>query len=241
MGPLSKSICKLFVALCSVALFVHLASAGTVTYTSSSAFAAATGINVVENYGTLTDGEDIASGSTVDGITYSGFSLSDGATDLDISDLYHSISGLNLGADHTADGSAYTYFLGGEGATITFAQPVNAFGMFFDMDLNSADSYGFTTSTGATASVGGGSYDTGAKTFTFAGLTSTTPFTSITFYSVGGDADYAIPEIEAQFASTNTANSVPQPAPEPASAQLLVAGLGLVGIGLAKKKIIGRG
>jgi hypothetical protein len=213
----------LLISLGAIGLLAPLAAASTVTYTSSAAFQAATNINLLENYGTLTDGQLISSGSTVDGFTYSGFVLTDGSTDLDITSLYHSLSGLDLGADHTASGSANTYFMGDEGATITFSSPVNAFGIFFDMDLNAADSYGFTDSNGDSVSVGGGSYDTSANTFVFAGLTSTRPFTSITFSSKGGDADYVIPEFEAN-AICEKASAVP----EPASAQLLLTGIALL-------------
>ena len=203
-------------------LSAGLASAGTVTYTSSSAFQGATTVNATENYGSgFSNGEDLSSGFSADGITYSGFVLTSGATLLDITNQYDSFSGLSLGADHTAAfGSGFTYFLGGEGATLTFAIPVTAFGMFFNVNLNTG-TYGFTTSVGS-ASTGSAAYDTG--TFVFAGLTSTTPFSSVTFSSAGGV--YNVPELLA----TTTA------APEPATIGLALAG----GLLLAARKFAAR-
>ncbi|MGA2182691.1 MAG: PEP-CTERM sorting domain-containing protein [Bryobacteraceae bacterium] len=223
MGHLSKSICKLLVSLGAVALFAPLASATIVTYSSSAAFEAATNINLLENYGTLTDSQLIGSGSTVDGVAYSGFVLTNGATNLEITNQFQSISGLDLGANHTVSGPQYAYFLSGEGATIGFSAPVTAFGIFFDMDISQSASYGITNSNGDSFSVGGSSYDT--KTFAFAGLTSTKPFTSVKFFSSGSGANYAIPEFEAK-------SSVP----EPASAQLLLAGVALLGAGLFARR-----
>jgi hypothetical protein len=141
-------------------LLAGLASATTITYTSSVAFEAATTVNLTENYGAgFANGQDLASGFSADGITYSGFVLSGGATALDITNQYNSFSGLSLGADHTAvSGSAFTYFLGGEGATLTFSSPIDAFGMFFNVNLNSG-TYGFTTSVGS-ASTGSAAWDT---------------------------------------------------------------------------------
>jgi hypothetical protein len=184
-------------------LSVGLASAGTVTYTSSAAFEGATTVNATENYGSgFSNGEDLASGFSADGITYSGFALTSGATLLDITNQYDSFSGLSLGADHTAAfGAGFTYFLGGEGATLTFDIPVTAFGMFFNANLNSG-TYGFTTSVGS-ASTDSVAYDT--STFVFAGLISTTPFSSVTFSSGGGV--YNVPELLGTAAS-----AVPEPA-----------------------------
>ncbi len=63
--------------------------------------------------------------------------------------------------------------------TVTFAAPVNAFGLFFNVNLNSGD-YGFSTSLG-TATTGSTNYD--INSFVFAGLLSTnTQFTSATFF-----------------------------------------------------------
>ena len=207
-------------------LSVGLASAGTVTYTSSAAFEGATTIDATENYSGFTNGQDLASGFTSDGVTYSGFVLTSGATLLDITNQYDSISGLSLGADHTAAlGAAFTYFLGGEGATLTFAVPVYAFGMFFNANLNSG-TYGFTSSVGS-ASTDSVAWDT--STFVFAGLISTTPFSSITFSSTGGAAVYNVPELLG-----STTSAVPEPA------TIGREGLPYGGLLLAARKFTGR-
>lgn len=189
---------------------VSIASAGTVSYTSSAAFEAATSVDFTENYGSFSNGQIVTPGFSQDGVTYSGFVLTQGATNLDITNLYNSFSGLSLGADHTSLGSSDTYFFGGEGATLTFSAPVFAFGMFFNANLNSG-AYGFSTSAGS-ASTGSGSYDTG--TFVFAGIVSTTPFSSISFLSDGTNAVYNVPELLATTAS-----------PEPSTLASSLAGL----------------
>jgi hypothetical protein len=233
MAQLSKSICKLLGILSAFTVFATLASAGVVTYTNSGAFEAATDVNLVENFGTLTNGQDISSGSTVDGLTYSGLVLTDGAADLDITNQFDTISGNDLGADHTASGSADTYFLSGEGATITFPEAVTAVGMYFDVNLDSANSFGFTDSNGDSASVTSSSYET--NTFVFAGLTSTTPFNSITFSSSGdSNAIYLVPEIEASAQQVGPAFVA---TPEPGSAQLLFGGIALLAVGLFGRRL----
>jgi PEP-CTERM motif len=77
--------------------------------------------------------------------------------------------------------------------------------------------YGINTSVGD-ASTGGGSYD--ISTFVFAGLISTTPFTSAEIFSNSGGngtASYNIPEI------------VLASVPEPASVTLAAFGAALLG------------
>ena len=92
--------------------------------------------------------------------------------------------------------------------------PVTAFGMFFNVNLNSG-TYGFTTSEG-NASTGSASCDT--STFVFAGLASSVPFTSISFSSAGANATYNVPE-----------DLVGAAIPEPATIGLMVAGGLLLG------------
>jgi hypothetical protein len=163
----------------------------------------------VENYGTLTNGRLINAGPTVDQLKYSGFALNGGATQLVITNEFNSFSGLSLGA--TVGGA--NFFFGGDSATITFPTPVTAVGMFFNVNLDSGN-YGFTDSNSDSATTASATYDT--STFVFAGLTSTTPFTSIAFFSDDLAAgSYNITELEATSALAST--------PEPGSAQLLIA------------------
>ena len=205
-----RSICRSLIPFGAVICFSSLLSAGVVTYTSSAAFQAATTVNLVENYGTLTNGQLISSGSTVDQLTYSAFVLTGGATQLDITNEFNSFSGLSLGAAH----GGFTFFFGGERATITFPSAVNAIGIFFNVNLNSGN-YGFTDSNSDSVSAPSTSYDT--NTFVFAGLTSTTPFTSVSFFSTDASlGSFNIPEVEAPTLQSSTV-------PEPASAPLLLA------------------
>ncbi|HWZ30882.1 MAG TPA: hypothetical protein VNX18_06095 [Bryobacteraceae bacterium] len=187
----------------------QLIPAASISYTSSSAFLAAASAPAYD-FRNLTNGQNISSGSTVEGLTYSAFVLTLGATQLDITNLYNSFSGLSLGANHLTQGSNQTFFYGGEGATVSFGIPITAFGIFFNVNPNSG-TFGFSTSAGS-ASTGSASYDT--STFVFAGLTSTTPFSSITFSSTGGSAVYNVPEFLIGYTS----------GPEPATFGITLAG-----------------
>jgi hypothetical protein len=170
-----------------VVLLPQMSSATVVTYTSSSAFLSAIIPTQIENYGTLSNGQLISSGATIHGLTYNGFNLTNGATNLIITNQFNSFSGLSLGADHGS-----TFFFGGEGATIVFSSPVTAFGMWFNVNANSG-SYGFTSSVGSTFT-GSAVYDT--LTFVFAGLASDTSFSSISFSSTDPTlGSFNVPEV----------------------------------------------
>jgi hypothetical protein len=184
----------LFLVLGVLAL-TPIAQADTV-YTSSAAFLAAiSGLSqTVEDYSNgFFDGEAIPNGFSAHGITYNEFNLTGGATQGDITNQYNSFSGLSLGADHTNLGSAFTYFLGTEGATISFATPVTAFGMFFNVNLNSGQ-YGFLYGASGEAFTNSASYDT--STFVFVGVVADTPFSSLTFSSTDAvNGVYNVPEM----------------------------------------------
>jgi hypothetical protein len=199
------------------------ASASFVSTTSSATFESMVTITQTEDFHTLADGQDISSGSTIDGLTYSAFVLLHGDKQLDITNQYVSFSGLSLGVDHTKFGSEFTYFLNGEGATITFASPVTAFGMFFNVQLNSG-TYGFSSSVGSVTN-NSSSHD-GSTGFIFAGIISTTPFSSITFIdSTGSLASYTVPEL---LIGSDT--------PEPSTLVITMAGIALLALGAVKRR-----
>jgi hypothetical protein len=212
-----------------VVLLPQISSASVVTYTSSSAFLSAITTTQIENYGTLSNGQLISSGSTIHGLTYNSFNLTSGATNLIITNLFNSFSGLSLGADHTAFGSDITFFFPGEGATIVFSSPVTAFGMWFNVGLNTG-LYGFTSSVGS-AFTGSTVYDT--PTFVFAGMASDTPFSSISFNSTDPNlGTFNVPEVVLGNSRLS--------APEPATLDLvLAAGLLLGGAGYGWRRIRG--
>jgi hypothetical protein len=194
----------LFLVLVS---FAGLPSAQADTvYTSSAAFfAAISGLSqFTEDYGSgFFDGEAIPNGFSAHGITYTHFNLTSGATQGDITNLYNSFTGLSLGADHTDLGPDFTYFLGSEGATITFDQPVTAFGMFFNVNLNTGQ-YGFIYP-GGQALTDSATYDT--DTFVFVGVVADNPFTTITFSST--DATNGVFNVPAMIYATGA--NVPEP------------------------------
>jgi hypothetical protein len=213
---------RLSFSLLAVLICTQFASGTSISFTSSAAFLAATTITQTENYGTLTNGQLISSGATIDGLTYSGFVLTGGATQLDITNSFNSFSGLSLGASHTGA----TFFFGGEGATITFGAPVTAFGMFFNVNQNSGN-YGFTSSSGS-ASTGSAAYDT--STFVFAGLTSTTPFSSISFSSTDTSlGSFNVPEV-----LLGSAGAVP----EPSTVGVTLGGLAMLALGALRRRAV---
>jgi len=188
----------------SFLLTSSVALAGIVTYTSSSAFEAALAgaPNQVEDYATFSAGTLIAAGSTLNGITYTSFNLVGSSTqDGIISNQFNSFSGLSLGANE--NNGAAQFFFDSDSFNISFASTY-AIGVFFNVNQNSG-TFGIVSPVG-NASTGSASYDTG--TFVFAGLISTTPFTSAQIFSDSGGngtASYNIPEII-------LAQAVPEPA-----------------------------
>ena len=215
----------LLTALLVALIFAPAAWADTV-YTSSADFLSAIGglSATTEDYSSgFFDTEPIPNGFSAHGITYTNFNLTQGATQGIITSLYNSFSGLSLGADHTDLGPQYTYFLPTEGATISFAQPVTAFGMFFNVNLSTGQ-YGFNYA-GGSAYTDSASYD--QSTFVFVGVVADNPFSSITFNSLdAGLGSYNVPEMI-------YATSVPEPS------SIVLLGTSLLGaFGVVRKRML---
>jgi hypothetical protein len=213
----------LFLALVALLGLEASAGASIVTFTSSSAFNAATSGDsfTVEQYASGTNGQLIASLSTFNGLSYN-FIAGPSATLTGgiITNLFNSFSGLSLGGRQA---SGQQFFFGGDIVQVALPTPVNAVGVFFNVNLNSGN-YDLNTPVGI-VSTGSATHDT--STFVFDGIISTTPFSSITLRSENTIlGSYNIPEIE--FASTTTVPPVPLPGALPLFATGL-AGLGLLG------------
>ena len=143
------------------------ALASITTYTSSAAFDAALAGSptAVEDYATFSLSQVIAPGSTFNGITYTSFNLSAGATEGLITNQFNSFTGVSLGANQSIGAQ---YFFDSDSFDIDFA-PTYAIGVFYNVNANSG-TYGFSTPVG-TANTGSAAYD--ISSFVFAGLIST--------------------------------------------------------------------
>ena len=199
-------------ALFATVLQSSAAQAGIETFTSSAAFNAAIAgeTTTIEDYSSGTAGQTIANGAAFNGNTYT----VSGATLLGsiITHQFNSFSGLSLGGNQSGGAQ---FFFGGNSVTVTFAKPVEAVGVFFNVNLNSGNF--ILDAAGGGVSSGSAAYDTG--TFVFDGIVSSALFTSVTFFSTDATlGSYNIPEIITA-------------APEPSSLALLastIAGMGLL-------------
>jgi hypothetical protein len=210
---------RFWIAGVTLALVVFASSraeAGVTIYTSSTDFDSAIAgySTTIENYSTFTNGTLINAGDSYDGFTYTAFTPGPSGTLQGgiITNQFDSFSGLSLGGNQS---TGQQFFYGQDSVTITFAAPVNAFGLFFNVNPNSC-TYGLNTALGS-GFTDSTSYDT--STFVFVGLVSTdTQFTSATITSTDASlGSYNIPEL------------ISASVPEPSSLALGLTGLLLVG------------
>jgi hypothetical protein len=166
------------VAFCLIA---SEASATTMTFTSSAAFnLALAGSPVkIEGWDTYALNSTIANGTTLNGVTYNAFP---GGTLGRIDNQFNHFGTQSLSLRRSIDPNPNkSFFNPGDVLSISFASPIYAMGIFFNANFTRAGSLGILTTPIGTVTTGGPTYDTG--TFYFAGLISTTPFTTATIGS----------------------------------------------------------
>ena len=203
-----------FAALVVVSVFSPVVSASFTTYTSSSSYNAAlvSSTVITETYEAPAVNTLIASGGTLNGITYNFPTGVNGRIDT----IYNRIGGQSLAAERS--GNLTSFFFSGDTVSVTFSQPVFAVGLFFNANLTPTNDFFINTPVGN--AVTGGTYDT--STLYFAGLISNTSFTTATFGSVAGrNASYNVDNLSYVNAPANAV-------PEPSSLALMsLGGLGL--------------
>ena len=195
------------------------ADAATTVYTSSAAFDAAIARHqTVEDFSGGTPGQFNANGGSFDGVTYTtAGAFVDG---LVLTNVYNSFSGLGLGGDQFY--GALQFFFPGDSVTVTFAAPVYAVGVFFNVSPDAGDFV--LAAAGGVASTDSAAYD--LSSFVFAGLVSDNSFTSATFYGAGS---YTIPEIITAAAGA---------APEPAAWTMMLMGFAGFGAMLRRRRAL---
>jgi hypothetical protein len=162
-------------------LIASEASATTMTFTSSAAFNLALGGSpvTIEGWDTYALNSTIANGSTLNGVTYNAFP---GGTLGRIDNQFNHFGTQSLALRRASDPNPNkSFFNPGDLLSISFAKPIYVLGIFFNANFTSAGSLGILSTPIGTVTTGGPTYDTG--TFYFAGLISTTPFTTATIGS----------------------------------------------------------
>jgi hypothetical protein len=165
------------VAFCLIA---SEASATTMTFTSSAAFNLALGGSpvTIEGWDTYALNSTIANGTTLNGVTYNAFP---GGTLGRIDNQFNHFGTQSLALRRASDPSPNkSFFNPGDVLSISFAKPIYVLGIFFNANFTGAGSLGILSTPIGTVTTGG-PYDTG--TFYFAGVISTTPFTTATIGS----------------------------------------------------------
>jgi hypothetical protein len=162
-------------------LIASEASATTMTFTSSAAFNLALGGSpvTIEGWDTYALNSTIANGTTLNGVTYNAFP---GGTLGRIDNQFNHFGTDSLALRRASDPNPNkSFFNPGDVLSISFAKPIYVLGIFFNANFTNVGSLGILTTPIGTVTTGGPTYDTG--TFYFAGVISTTPFTSATIGS----------------------------------------------------------
>jgi hypothetical protein len=157
------------------------ASATTMTFTSSATFNLALNGNpvTIEGWDTYALNSTIANGTTLNGVTYNAFP---GGTLGRIDNQFNHFGTDSLALRRASDPNPNkSFFNPGDVLSISFAKPIYILGIFFNANFTNVGSLGILTTPIGTVTTGGPTYDTG--TFYFAGVISTTPFTTATIGS----------------------------------------------------------
>ena len=209
-----------FMAAASMAVVAAAlpSNAAVTQYTDRTSFSTAAGPLVIENFSGFSDG-DIAPSSDLGPFTVSTNGFSSIASDAGI----YNVNGSRfLYVQITADTGG-----GGPGSvTFTFDSAITAFGADFEsLNNNAPRTY---------AVVGGTTFDPLPISPSFLGFVSDTAFTSVTFFNPLGNSS------DDQFGVDNLSFSTSRGGvvPEPATWAMMIAGFGMAGATLRRRRAI---
>lgn len=220
----------LFATLAALVLAGPTGAQAAMTFTDVDAYLTAISsgfeAETVEGFDDVTAPQTIADGGSFGDLTFDLSSLGVDLTVLDVTD--------DTASNANALGAAGDTFLGGDGFSMSLADPVRAFGLFIITADNLADDDVSLSAGGETAQLAAADaitdptlsneYDFASGTSSlmfFLGITAAADFSDVSLSSAGNTFSFSIDDVRYAAAT---------PAPAPASWLLLSAGLGLLAL-----------
>lgn len=185
------------------------------------------------------EGDSINEGDTLNGVTF---------TDLPSDTLgrltgqFNKFGDFSLALYRGIDSEAFdeSFFFPGESFSVSFAQPINAIGIFFNANPNPDNQFFIQTMVGTAFTGAGQSYD--QDTFFFAGIVSDTPFTAATIGATEPfQGDGIRPFANQGFNADNLNFSVGSVSAVPEPGAYALMGMGAFGLGCVALRYRKRG